>query len=124
MRILTFTSLFPNSLAPDSAIFLLQRISHLARRQGNQVEVVAPIPYAPKYLRDTSRGYLASLPAMEMIAAYLFIILAMVNSRVSMPVHGLLMYAGCLSLARRFIGSIISIASMPTTFFPTAWLPC
>jgi len=68
MRILTFTSLFPNSLAPDSAIFLLQRISHLARRQGNQVEVVAPIPYAPKYLRDTSRGYLASLPAMEMIA--------------------------------------------------------
>ena len=102
MRILTFTSLFPNSLAPDSAIFLLQRISHLARRQGNQVEVGAPIPYAPKYLRDTSRGYLASLPAMEMIAGlpvhhprYGLI------PRVSMPVHGLLMYAGCLSLARR-----------------------
>ena len=102
MRILTFTSLFPNSLAPNSAIFLLQRISHLAQRNGNQVEVVAPVPCVPKFLRGTSRGYVASLPAVDTIAnlrvhhpRYPLL------PRVSMPLHGLLMYAGCLGLARR-----------------------
>jgi hypothetical protein len=47
MRILTFTSLFPNSLTPNFGIFVQQRISHFAGR-GNQVQVVAPIPLPQK----------------------------------------------------------------------------
>jgi len=101
MRILTFTSLFPNATAPNAAIFVYQRISHLARRAGNHVEVVAPVPYAPKFLKGTSRGCVALVPKLESIGS-----LQVHHPRyplipaVSMPFHGLLMYAGCLRKAR------------------------
>ena len=101
MRILTFTTLFPNSLAPDFGVFLLQRVSHLAKRGGNDVEVVAPLPYAPGFLRRTSRGYVSAVPKTETIAG-----LRLHHPRyalfpgISMPIHGLLIYAGCLNLVR------------------------
>ncbi len=101
MRILTFTSLFPNATAPDSGGFVYQRTSHLAKSNGNLVEVIAPVPYLPKWLRKTDRGAFASVPRAETIG----------NLRVhhprypllpgmSMPFHGLLMFAGCIGLAR------------------------
>lgn len=101
MRILTFTSLFPNSLAPSSAIFVQQRIAHLAQRSGNQVVVVAPLPYSPSFLSATAKGSLATLPRLETIAN-----LAVHHPRyplipkISMPAHALLMFAGCRSMVQ------------------------
>ena len=96
MRILTFTSLFPNVTDPNFGIFIFQRTSHLARREGNTVEVVAPVPYAPKFLKGPARGSFASIPPTEVIGnlqvhhpRYPLV------PKVSMPLHGLLMYAGC-----------------------------
>jgi glycosyltransferase involved in cell wall biosynthesis len=98
MRILTFTSLFPNVTDPNFGIFILQRTSHLARREGNAVEVVAPVPYAPKFLKPS----IAAIPSTEVIGnlqvhhpRYPLV------PKVSMPLHGLLMYAGCIGYVRR-----------------------
>ncbi len=102
MRILTFTSLFPNKMNPDFGIFIFQRTSHLARLEGNLVEVVAPVPYLPALLKGTARGSVASVPTTEQIGnlqvhhpRYLLM------PKVSMPLHGLLMYVGCLSYVKR-----------------------
>jgi len=102
MRILTFTSLFPNITNPDFGIFILHRTSHLAKREGNVVEVVAPVPYVPTFLKGTARGSVVSIPSTEEIGnlqvhhpRYLLV------PRVSMPLHALLMYAGCLRYAKR-----------------------
>jgi glycosyltransferase involved in cell wall biosynthesis len=101
MRILTFTSLFPNSMAENLGTFLLQRTLHLATRQGNDVQVVSPLPYVPAFLRNTSRGKVAAVSEVETIAG-----LTVHHPRyplipqVSMPLHGALMYAGCLSRIR------------------------
>ncbi len=102
MRILTFTSLFPNTLNSNFGIFIFQRTSHLAKRDGNLVEVVAPVPYAPKFLRRTGRGSVAAIPATEVIGdlrvhhpRYPLV------PKVSMPLHGLLMYAGCMASVKR-----------------------
>jgi teichuronic acid biosynthesis glycosyltransferase TuaC len=101
MRILTFTSLFPNALNTNSNIFVLQRVSHLASRAGNFVEVIAPVYYAPKFLRRTARGQVSLIPNVETIRN-----LRVHHPRyallpgISMPFHGLLMYAGCLRMAR------------------------
>ena len=101
MRILTFTSLFPNCIAPNYSIFLLQRISHFAKR-GNQVEVVAPVPYVPTMLLATSKGRLASLPAEETVQGlHVHHPRYPLLPKISMPLHGLLMYLGCCRLARR-----------------------
>ncbi len=43
MRILPFTSLFPNQAQPTLGVFIYQRTAHLARRPGMRVEVVAPL---------------------------------------------------------------------------------
>src|SRR5271165_6882811 len=98
MRILTFTSLFPNLADPNFGIFIFQRTSHLARRDGNSVEVVAPVPYAPKFLKPS----IAAIPSTEVIGnlqvhhpRYPLV------PKISMPLHGLLMYAGCIGYVRR-----------------------
>ena len=101
MKILTFTSLFPNSLQPNYAGFVLQRVSHLAKRRGNHVEVVAPLPYVPGFLKRTAKGRMASIPSVETIAG-----LQVHHPRypllpkISMPLHALLMYSGCQGLVR------------------------
>jgi teichuronic acid biosynthesis glycosyltransferase TuaC len=101
MRILTFASLFPNRMNPDFGVFVFQRTAHLAEREGNAVEVVAPIPYVPTLLRGTVRGSVASIPQTEEVGnlqvhhpRYLL------APKVSMPLHGLLMYAGCLGYVK------------------------
>jgi glycosyltransferase involved in cell wall biosynthesis len=102
VRILTLTSLFPNALNANFGIFIFQRTSHLAKLEGNSVEVVAPVPYAPKFLQRTGRGSVAAIPATEVIGdlqvhhpRYPLV------PKVSMPLHGLLMYAGCMACVKR-----------------------
>ena len=46
MRILTVTSIFPNSAAPAQGIFVRQRVEAM-REQGASVRVIAPVPYVP-----------------------------------------------------------------------------
>ncbi len=101
MRILTFTSLFPNSLAPDQGIFLLQRTANLAHIADNDVQVVAPVPYVPMLFRHTARGRVADVPSSETIAnlrvhhpRYPLI------PKIAMPLHGLLMYIGSIGRVR------------------------
>src|SRR5271165_610239 len=97
MRILTFTSSFPTVTDPNFGIFIFQRTAHLARREGNAVEVVAPVPYAPKFLKPS----IAAISSTEMIGnlqvhhpRYPLV------PKVSMPLHGLLMYAGCVGYVK------------------------
>ncbi len=47
MKILTFSSLFPNNIWPNLGIFTKERGVHLARINGCVVKVVSPVPYFP-----------------------------------------------------------------------------
>ena len=99
MRVLTFTSLFPNRVKPVHGIFVYQRMSHFARRPGNSVVVVAPVPYFSSWLRRSKREcvprqeQVGNLPAYH--PRYPLI------PKVSMPLHGWLMFLGSFSLVRR-----------------------
>jgi teichuronic acid biosynthesis glycosyltransferase TuaC len=50
MNILTYTSLFPNASWRQLGVFISQRVAHVARRTGNTVRVVSPVPYFPRWL--------------------------------------------------------------------------
>jgi teichuronic acid biosynthesis glycosyltransferase TuaC len=102
LRILTFTSLFPNASQATLGIFIYQRVAHLARRAGNAVIVVAPVPYFPRWLRWGRWKRFGRIPAMERIAdltvyhpRYFLV------PRISMPLQGLSMFLGSLRLVRR-----------------------
>jgi glycosyltransferase involved in cell wall biosynthesis len=102
LRILTFTSLYPNKISPLQAIFIHQRVVHLARRPGTSVEVVAPVPYFPSWLPNTRWQHLGQVPRQEEIDG-----VRVHHPRfplvtgISMPLHGLLEFLGSVSLARR-----------------------
>jgi teichuronic acid biosynthesis glycosyltransferase TuaC len=102
MRVLSFTTLFPNSADPTHAIFVYQRLAHFARRPGNELKVVAPIPYVPSSIRMGRYRALSGVPPREQFGG-----LSVWHPRyfllpgISMPLHGLLMFLGSLSLVRR-----------------------
>lgn len=102
MRILTYTSLFPNSEQPNLGIFVYQRVAHLARRPGNEVAVVAPVPYFPKWAPGEARKVFARIPQREQIGG-----LPVEHPRyplipkISMALHALYMALGTQSAVRR-----------------------
>lgn len=102
MRVLTFTSLFPNAARPTLGVFIHQRMAHLARRPSNVVEVVGPVPYFPSSLPISRWQPLSQIPKQEKIGEltvhhprYLHL------PRVSMPVQGLMMFLGSVRLVSR-----------------------
>jgi len=55
MRILTFTSLYPNNIQTTHGIFVESRIRELARTEGVTLRVVAPCPWFPLGSRTFGR---------------------------------------------------------------------
>jgi glycosyltransferase involved in cell wall biosynthesis len=102
LRVLTFTALYPNKVNPLQGIFIHQRVKHLARRPGNSVEVIAPVPYFPSWMPGERWRQFSKIPREEIIEG-----VRIHHPRypllpgISMPAHGVLMYLASLSFARR-----------------------
>jgi glycosyltransferase involved in cell wall biosynthesis len=100
----TFSSLFPSAVNPLHGVFILQRLSAVVRRPGNQATVVAPLPYVPEWLRVRrweAFGRIAHDERIEQMTVY-HPRYPLVPS-VSMPLHGLMMAAGSYRVMRRLV---------------------
>jgi teichuronic acid biosynthesis glycosyltransferase TuaC len=102
MRVLTFTSLFPNARQPWLGIFVQQRVAHFAKRQGNSVTIVSPVVYFPSWLPLSKWETMRKIPLQETIGG-----LEVYHPRyplipkVSMPLQGYSMFVSSLPLVRR-----------------------
>jgi teichuronic acid biosynthesis glycosyltransferase TuaC len=102
MRVLTFTSLFPNAAQPLLGVFVQQRMAHFAERRGNAVMVVAPVAYFPPWLPLPRWENVRRIPLHEKIRG-----LEVYHPRypmlpkISMPLQGYSMFAASLPLVRR-----------------------
>ena len=47
MKILVFSSLFPNNMWPGHGVFVKERMVHFSRQTGCEIKIVAPVPYFP-----------------------------------------------------------------------------
>ena len=47
MKVLVFTSLYPNNVWPNHGVFIKERMSQFAKLEGCEVKVIAPVPYFP-----------------------------------------------------------------------------
>src|SRR5260370_30187802 len=66
MKILTFTTLFPNSEQPDHGIFVENRLRHLLGSHQLVAEIIAPVPWFPLTNRAFGRfARLARVPWRE-----------------------------------------------------------
>jgi teichuronic acid biosynthesis glycosyltransferase TuaC len=102
MRILTFSSLFPNATDKTFGVFIYQRMAHVHRRPGNQVCVVAPVPYFPSWLRIARWRALGQIPRIEEIGGMtIYHPRYLMLPRVSMYVQGILIFLGSFLLVRK-----------------------
>lgn len=64
MKILTITSLFPNSIQPELGVFIKHRVTALAK--FSELRVVAPVPWLPRFWFG-KRAYINKIPSKEII---------------------------------------------------------
>jgi teichuronic acid biosynthesis glycosyltransferase TuaC len=100
LKVLVYTSLFPNSVRPLHGNFILERMRHLSFFAD--MSVVAPIPYFPR-VRFIKRWSEHSLvPRSEKFAGFdIEHPRYVVFPRVGMATHGLSMFAGSFADVRR-----------------------
>ena len=102
IKVLTFSSLFPNSIQPNNAIFVKNRMAALCKYCPVELKVVAPVPYFPR-LNISKKWYIFSqIPIYEIQDGLeVFHPRYLVTPKVGMSFYGLSMFLGALPLVRR-----------------------
>jgi len=103
MRILTFTTLFPNQQQPNSAVFIKNRMAAVNACEDIEVRVVAPVPWFPQNIPGNGRWQtLAKIPQREQLdglevhhSRYL------VTPKVGMTLYGYSMFRGSLKTVKQ-----------------------
>ena len=57
MKVLVFTSLYPNNVWPNHGVFVKERMTQFAMVNGCDVRVIAPVPYFPRLKINNKWGY-------------------------------------------------------------------
>src|SRR5256885_14865552 len=97
MKVLTFTSLFPNSSQRELGVFIQHRTEALSKTAGTSVQVIAPVPYCPPWLAFGPWREYRQIPSTEKIGH-----LEVWHPRyplvpgISMFLHGFLMFLWAL----------------------------
>lgn len=99
MKVLVFTSLFPNSIETEKGVFIKERMRHVARLCD--IKVVAPVPYFPP-IKIFKRWYKYSqIPKEETIDGLeVFHPRYLVTPKIGMAFYGLWMFLGSLNTVR------------------------
>lgn len=102
MKILVYTTLFPNHLHPNNAIFIKQRMFHFAKLKDCDIKVVAPIPYCPpwpqlgKWYQNSQIKRYEVMDGIEVFHPRYPLI-----PKLSMPVHGLSLFLSSIELLKK-----------------------
>lgn len=104
MKILTFTTLYPNATMPLNAVFVRRRMEACARQHGHELTVIAPVPYFPRLPFPTAKAWdqFARVPLQESPWGYdIHHPRYLVTPKVGMRYYGRWMAAASMALARR-----------------------
>lgn len=101
MRILVYTTLFPNHLQPNNAIFIKQRMFHFAKLKDCEIKVIAPIPYFPpiplsqRWFQYSQIKKIEIMNGVQVFHPRYFLI-----PKISMAFHGFSLFLSSLKLIR------------------------
>jgi len=102
MKVLTFTTLFPNREQPNNCIFIKNRVAALNRCRSAEVRVVAPVPYFPRIPVQGRWGMAARIPRQEEVDG---LVVShpryLVTPKVGMMFYGYWMFLGSLPGMRK-----------------------
>jgi teichuronic acid biosynthesis glycosyltransferase TuaC len=104
MKALVFTTLYPNAANPLNAVFVRRRMEAWAQMPGNQMTVIAPVPWFPRLPFKTLPHWdqQARVPALERPWGYdIHHPRYLVTPKVGMRWYGRWMTAATLALAQQ-----------------------
>ncbi|MBL9097749.1 MAG: glycosyltransferase family 4 protein [Alphaproteobacteria bacterium] len=103
LRVLTFTTLFPNSQRPNHGVFVENRLRQTASRHGLQATVLAPVPFFP-FRSATFGAYAAFARVPRREERHGFTVhhpRYLVIPKVGMTAAAWLLYRGALAACKR-----------------------
>ena len=102
MKILTFTTLFPNSIRPEFGIFIKNRIISLAQIADVKIKVVAPVPWYPPIKFPRKWYHYSQIPKHEYIDNIeVYHPRYLVTPKIGMTLYGLWMCLGSLCTIKK-----------------------
>ncbi len=101
MKVLVFTSLYPNNVWPHHGVFVKERMTQCARHEGCAVKVVAPVPYFPS-LKINQRWLFSQVVRREVIEGLeVFHPRYFMIPKIGMMLYGVMMFLSVLPTVRR-----------------------
>lgn len=102
MKVLVYTTLFPNHVKPNSAIFIKRRMFHFAKLPNCEIKVVAPIPYCPPWKVLGKRYQYSRIEKYEIMEGIeVFHPRYFLVPKMSMIFHGLFLFLSTFGFVKR-----------------------
>ncbi len=100
MKILVFTTLFPNDVNPNHGVFIKERMKNVSKY--NEVKVVAPVPYFPK-IKFFAKWYIYSQIKQKNVFDSLqtYHPRYFITPRLGMTLYGLFMFFSVISFIKK-----------------------
>jgi len=101
LKVLVFTTLYPNNIWPNHGVFIKERMTHFAALPGNEIKVIAPVPYYPPIKLGARQHYsqIAKHQVIDGIGVYhpRFYM----TPKIGMSLYGLMMYYSVVKSVER-----------------------
>src|SRR5688500_13610429 len=100
LRVLIYTTLFPNAIQPLAGHFVLERMRHLV--PFAEMTVIAPVPYSPPINMNARWSDMARVPRTETFSGFsMDHPRYLVFPKVGMVTHAMSMFMGSLPQVRK-----------------------
>jgi glycosyltransferase involved in cell wall biosynthesis len=100
MKILVFTSLYPNNMWPNHGVFIKERMTRFTQYEGCEIKVIAPVPYFPAF-NVNWRWKFSRVARREMRDGIeVYHPRYLLTPKVGMTFYGWMMFFSVLSLAK------------------------
>jgi teichuronic acid biosynthesis glycosyltransferase TuaC len=102
MKVLVFTSLYPNNVWPNHGIFIKERMTQFAKLDGCEIKVVAPVPYFPASVKCNWRWKFSQVARQEIRDGIeVYHPRYLMPPKLGMTFYGLLMFAAVLRTIKK-----------------------
>jgi teichuronic acid biosynthesis glycosyltransferase TuaC len=101
MKVLTFTSLYPNNIWPNHGVFIKERMARFAALEDCSLKVVAPVPYFPRVKMNWRWRYSQVLTQEIRDGIEVYHPRYYITPKVGMTLYGLMMFLSVLATVKK-----------------------
>ncbi len=101
MKVLVFTSLYPNNVWPNQGVFIKERMTHFGSLEGCQIKVIAPVPYFPPVKLNWRWKFSQVMPLEIRDGIEVYHPRYFLTPKLGMPLYGLFLFLSVFRTVRK-----------------------